>query len=404
LGKLFSTMFLMLLLICAFDIQHVWAGGTIYIRADGTIDPQTAPIQRADNTYIFTNNIDGSIVVERDNIVIDGAGHTLEGTGDEIGIYLSGRRNVTIRNMRIRNFRYGIYLDYSYYCKIYGNSIIGMGFNYVFFVYRSYGIKLYYSSENIIYGNNITKSNYGIYLDHSSDNRFYHNNLIGNEKQVYTYMSINAWDNGSEGNYWSDYKGNDTNGDGIGDTPYIIDKGIQDNHPLMSPWTISREKQAPGGTKSAGSQPTPSPSGSQPTSYLPAADPYLVILLIILASCPALMYLGYKAAVNFRLSRSESNRRKLCQELCGFTNSLWEEICKNNSETVEVKISPGMRDCLRKIKVNEPSGGLRIGKMKIELSNISDKEFLKSLTDWIIQNCDGDNECKRMAEELRQKV
>ena len=45
----------------------------------------------------------------------------------------------------------------------------------------------------------------------------------------------NAWDNGSQGNYWSNYTGTDNNGDGIGDTPYLVYENNQDNYPLMNP-------------------------------------------------------------------------------------------------------------------------------------------------------------------------
>ena len=90
----------------------VVAQGTIYIRADGRVDPSTAPINRVENIYTFTNYIYGySIVVKRDNIVIDGVSHTMEGTGSGKGIDLSDRSNVTIQNLQIRYFDNGIYLD-----------------------------------------------------------------------------------------------------------------------------------------------------------------------------------------------------------------------------------------------------------------------------------------------------
>lgn len=46
-----------------------------------------------------------------------------------------------------------------------------------------------------------------------------------------------AWDDGSRGNYWSDYTGIDRNNDGIGDAPHVLNgtKGSKDNFPLMSP-------------------------------------------------------------------------------------------------------------------------------------------------------------------------
>ncbi len=53
------------------------------------------------------------------------------------------------------------------------------------------------------------------------------------------YVNGTLFDNGKQGNYWSDYKGTDANGDGIGDAPYFIGGTLQDNYPLMSPVDIA---------------------------------------------------------------------------------------------------------------------------------------------------------------------
>jgi hypothetical protein len=94
---LFTSMFTL-----TFNIQTVKASGTIYIKADGSVDPPTANITSTDNiTYTFTNNNYDEIVVERDNIVVDGAYLTLQGKGAQYskGINLIGRSNVTIKNL-----------------------------------------------------------------------------------------------------------------------------------------------------------------------------------------------------------------------------------------------------------------------------------------------------------------
>jgi len=152
----------------------------IYIRADGSVDPPTAPISSIDNvTYALTADINRSIVVERDNIVVDGAGYTLQSPYPRYykGINLTGRSNVTIKNMEIKAFLDGICLYESSNNSISGNNITANTYC---------GIWLVGSSNNSISGNNITANTYcGIWLVGSSNN-----NISGNNIGASTYCGI----------------------------------------------------------------------------------------------------------------------------------------------------------------------------------------------------------------------
>jgi parallel beta-helix repeat protein len=109
------------------------------------------------------------------------------------------------------------------------------------------------SDNNTIIGNLVSNNDYGILLFSSNSTKIYHNSFIENTQQVLLSESFNtAWDDGypSGGNYWSDYVGvdmfrgppqNETGSDGIGDTPYIVDPGNQDNYPLMAYGTGLRQ-------------------------------------------------------------------------------------------------------------------------------------------------------------------
>jgi parallel beta-helix repeat protein len=161
--------------------------GTVYIRADGSIDPPDAPISTFDDvTYSLTGNIASDahgIVVLRDSIVVDGSGFSVEGTGLEYysGICFSEIGNVTIRNTNIRNFHYGIQSNSSSNNSISGNNITT---NSVF------GIMLISSSSNnTISGNTITNSDYGIYLDSSSNNSISGNNITSRGVGIGLYGS-----------------------------------------------------------------------------------------------------------------------------------------------------------------------------------------------------------------------
>jgi hypothetical protein len=70
------------------------------------------------------------------------------------------------------------------------------------------------------------------------NNTFFHNSFINNNQSIIIKSPShqNIWDNGSEGNYWSDYTGADNNGDGIGDASYMIDANNIDSYPLMTPY------------------------------------------------------------------------------------------------------------------------------------------------------------------------
>ena len=208
------TLLLISTLTLAFNIQSVKASETIYIRADGSVYPSTAPIKRDGNIYTFTGNIYDSIVVQRDNIVVYGAGYTVQGTGayNSIGIDLTGRSNVTIKNMEIIAFHYGIYLVFSSNNSISGNNITYNGDGGIYLDSSSdnsisgnsitnngySGIYLVFSSNNSISGNDITE-NYGdgICLDFSSNNSISGNNITHNFRGIYFYSSS---DNSISGN------------------------------------------------------------------------------------------------------------------------------------------------------------------------------------------------------------
>jgi len=111
---------------------------------------------------------------------------------------------------------------------------------------NDYGIFLRGScNSNMLTGNNASQNNaYGIRVHGASNsNTLYHNNLINNNISNAYDECTNTWDSGSEGNYYSNYTGNDSDGDGIGESTYPISGGYNvDHYPLMRPWSAPPQK------------------------------------------------------------------------------------------------------------------------------------------------------------------
>ena len=157
------------------------------------------------------------------------------------GIWLYGSSNNNLRNNTANSNQNGIYLSSSSNNNLTSNTANSND---------NYGIVLAAKSNNNPLTSNTANSNnndYGIWL--SSYNNIIYNNYFNNTN--------NAWDGGNNvwnttktagtniiggpylgGNYWSDYAGKDTDGDGLGDTllPYSSSGNIQtggDWHPLV---------------------------------------------------------------------------------------------------------------------------------------------------------------------------
>lgn len=90
------------------------------------------------------------------------------------------------------------------------------------------------SESNTLFNNSLYMNGVGIYLKGSSGNMIYLNkffNFLNAEDE-----GKNTWNTSSAGNLWEDYNGTDADGNGIGDTPYIVNQttGSIDYLPLAN--------------------------------------------------------------------------------------------------------------------------------------------------------------------------
>ena len=139
-----------------------------------------------------------------------------------------GGDNHSIENCRVGSFGMGgILLDQTTNCLISDCQ--------VYDTLQWGGICLLGGGDHLITRCSIFDHYNGIYIQQSTSCQVHHNNLYNNTINAYD-TGLNDWNlsEPGEGNFYDDYPGEDTDNNGIGDTPYNISGGHnQDMYPLM---------------------------------------------------------------------------------------------------------------------------------------------------------------------------
>jgi hypothetical protein len=163
---------------------------------------------------------------------------------NEEGLHIEDANQTSIRFNLIEQNQYGAFL----------NDVEGTNFEMNEFLANTYGIHI---------------------IAPSSSNQFYQNNFENNSEVVTLQgqEQSNYWDDGSKGNYWSDYNGQGN---------YVIDEKNVDHYPLTQQVDIS--------------VPTPTPAPTQLNEVLILPIAVTVVILAVIVSL--LLYRTHRKSIS----------------------------------------------------------------------------------------------------------
>lgn len=204
------------------------------------------------------------------------------------GMYLQNADRSVIRGNHVSDLRYGLHYMYSndniFEDNVFEHNVAGAAIMYSHHIqfrrnaflhnrgFSSFGI-LFQDSQDCLAEQNLIVDNVtGIFMEalrnsrfhrnliaandtsievfaSSENNEFTRNNFVGNLSpiRVIGKTSNSRWDDGSAGNYWSEYGGYDLNEDGIGDVPFRIQnlfEHLEGNRPRLRIYLASPASHA----------------------------------------------------------------------------------------------------------------------------------------------------------------
>ncbi len=289
----------------------IWLVGSQFCAVyENTLSGDWNAISLKDSHYnnISTNQISGShdwgIIAEgsNSNLIINNDVASSGWCGIGTGGSSPSKSNLIAQNTVTQSGAIGIGITSSDSTsnKIVANTITGTNSDNG----GDFAIRLAWGS-NLVVGNRLVGNQGGIFFESSSNNTVHHNlmeNIAEEAISIHSYpnqpatgnviyenniksgnvtvtgnLQPHIWDVGFRGNFWSSYTGTDANGDGIGDTAYVIDSVNVDHYPLISPINVAIDLSEYLPSPTLTSSPFPSPSPTPTSSPSPVPTPYSTI-------------------------------------------------------------------------------------------------------------------------------
>ena len=152
----------------------------------GTWDPATL-------ICTLATDLAETVEIDSDGITLDGGGHATNGSDTGVGVYIDSKSDVTVKNLVIKNFSYGIYLNTSSRSVMEANTFL-----------NNFGAGIFFNSDNSSVRDNAISGDsagYGFLFFDSRDSEIVDNTFSSIDRALFLYDS--SHNNAITGNTFS---------------------------------------------------------------------------------------------------------------------------------------------------------------------------------------------------------